>query len=253
MKAAASLNGDDSFAWNADGHSVYGIAMSIPDHIVTGAGERIIESEDGKLVFTSGTERYYNVVSKIANIFTQNNGLVFYKQSGYPSDDQPGHNVYTFEHERALMMLAEVAKTNRMRDKDYSFGLLPLPKYDENQENYIGKPFYGTPCLSIPVTVSEPDKVAEISDALAYLSYKDVWGVFRSVTLEQKNLRNDDSIEMLDILINSIVPDLTMIYGVGSEFEVAVRKAIMNGSDSVASIVASNESTIKTQLDKLNQ
>ena len=27
------------------------------------------------------------------------------------------------------------AKTNRMRDKDYSFGVLPMPKYDEAQEN----------------------------------------------------------------------------------------------------------------------
>ena len=253
MKAAASLNGDDSFAWNAEGHSVYGIAMGSPVHFVTCAGERTIESENGKLVFTSGTERYYNVISKVVNTFTQNNGSVFYIINGNPTDDQPGHYVYAFEHERALMMLAEVAKTNRMRDKNYSFGLLPLPKYDENQENYIGKPCYGNPCLSIPITVSEPDKVAEISDALAYLSYKDVWGVFRNVTLEQKNLRNDDSIEMLDILINSIVPDLPTIYSVGKDFETAVKNAIIKGSDSVASIVASNESTIKATLDKLNQ
>ena len=140
-----------------------------------------------------------------------------------------------------------------MRDKDYSFGLLPLPKYDENQENYIGKPFYGTPCLSIPVTVSDPGKVAEISDALAYLSYKDVWGVFRKVTLEQKNLRNEDSIEMLDILINSIVPDLPTIYNVGSDLEVAVKNVMMDGSDSVASVVASYEDAIKTKLDELNK
>lgn len=252
MKSAASLNGDDSFTWNTDGYCVYGIAIDHPQHIVTCAGERTIESKDGKLVFTAGTSRYYSVISKIVNVFTENDGAAQYKRASV-GDDDPGHYVYTFEHERSLMMIAEVSKTNRMRDKDYSFGLLPLPKYDENQENYIGKPFYGTPCLSIPVTVSDPGKVAEISDALAYLSYKDVWGVFRKVTLEQKNLRNEDSIEMLDILINSIVPDLPTIYNVGSDLEVAVKNVMMDGSDSVASVVASYEDAIKTKLDELNK
>ena len=103
------------------------------------------------------------------------------------------------------------------------------------------------------MTVSDPGKVAEISDALAYLSYKDVWGVFRKVTLEQKNLRNEDSIEMLDILINSIVPDLPTIYNVGSDLEVAVKNVMMEGSDSVASVVASYEDAIKTKLDERNK
>ncbi|MFQ9149534.1 MAG: hypothetical protein ACLR5G_15305 [Eubacteriales bacterium] len=42
MKSAASLNGDDSFTWNTDGHCVYGIAIDHPQHIVTCAGERTI-------------------------------------------------------------------------------------------------------------------------------------------------------------------------------------------------------------------
>ena len=252
MKAAASLNGDESFAWTDDGHCVYGISIDGPQHILPCAGERTIESKDGKLVFTAGTERYYNVVSKFVSVFTENDGAAQYKRISV-GDDFPGHYVYTFEHERSLMTIAEVAKTNRMRDKDYSFGLLPLPKYDENQASYIGKPFYGTPCLSIPVTAAEPGRVAEIADALAYLSYTDVWGVFRKVTLEQKNLRNEDSIEMLDILINSIVPPLTTIYNVGTELESAVVAAINEGSDSVASIVAANEGAIKAKLEELNK
>lgn len=251
MKAAATLNGDDSFDWNADGNCIYGIAVDHPQHLVTCAGERTIESVDGKLIFTAGSNRYYDVVSKIVSVFTENDGSVQYKHLAV-GDDDPGHYIYTFEHERSLMMIGEIAKTNRMRSKDYSFGLLPMPKFDEAQENYIAKPFYGTPCLSIPITSPDPEKVAEISDALAYMSYTKVWNVFRKVTLEQKNLRNEDSIEMLDIIINSIVPDLPSIYGVGQDLEVAVKNVMMEGSDSVASVVASYENAIKTKLEEIN-
>ena len=251
LKAAANLNGDDSFSWNDSGSAIYGIALDHSQHILTCAGERIIESENGQLVFTAGTDRFYDVVSKITQVFTEDDGCAQYKHIPC-GDDDPGHYIYTFEHERSLMMVAEVCKTNRMRDKNYSFGILPMPKYDEEQENYIGKPFYGTPCLTIPVTVKDPENVAAIADALAYLSYETVWPVFRKVTLEQKNLRNEESIEMLDIIINSIVPDLTTIYGVGSDFEIKIKDLVTAGDDSVSSVVASYKDKIQTELDKIN-
>ena len=251
MKAAASLNGDNTFTWDPEGNSIYGLACDHTIHLIRSCDELTIESENGKLIYTAGSSRYYDVISRIVNVLNESDGSVYYKRVS-ATDDQPGHYIYTFEHERSLMLTAEIAKTNRMRDKDYSFGVLPMPKYDEAQENYIGVPFYGTPCVSIPVTSPDPEKVAVITDALAYLSFKNVWGVFRNVTLEQKNLRNEESIEMLDIIINSIVPSLTTIYSVGSDLEVAVKDIMMTGSDAVSSTLASYESSIKTELEKIN-
>lgn len=250
MKAAATLNGDNSFDWDVNGNCIYGISLDHPQSLVICAGEQTIEAQNGELVFTSGSDRYYNVISKIVNVFTENDGSCQYRHIPC-GDDDPGHQVYTFEHERSLMLVTELSKTNRMRDKDYSFGVLPMPKYDNEQENYISIPFYGTPCLTIPVTSPDPEKVASISDALAYLSYTMVWDVFRNVTLEQKNLRNEDSIDMLDIMINTTVPSLKYIYGIGEELEVAVKDKMMEGDDSVASIVASYESQIRAKLNEI--
>lgn len=76
--------------------------------------------------------------------------------------------------------------------------------------------------------------------------------VFRENTLEQKGLRNDDSIEMLDIIINSTVPVLTDNYNVGKEMINEICAKINEEDDSVASIIASYKSKIQAELDKIN-
>ncbi|MCI8387340.1 MAG: hypothetical protein HFE63_02595 [Clostridiales bacterium] len=252
MAAAANLNGDNDFKFRADGNATYGIAHENPQTFLSGADETFLDNDNGKLVFTGGSERFYDVLSKLVSIFDESDGRWQWNRVK-GSDDEPGHAVYAFEHERALMSMIEIAKTNRMRDKSYSFGILPLPKYDELQENYVSTPFYGFPAMSIPVTVSDPERSAAIGDALAYLSYDMVWPVFRHTTLEQKNLRNEESIEMMDVIINSVVPDLVYIYSEGCiSMRDNIQAYIKDGKSEFASLVAQYEEQIKTELAKIN-
>ena len=56
------------------------------------------------------------------------------------------------------------------RDIELDFGLLPLPKYDEKQENYSTNVNLATPYIFVPVSVKEPDKVGFALEALAEAS-----------------------------------------------------------------------------------
>ena len=215
LKVGAMLNGDDSFVWNENGNCTYGLSSGGPHYFLRGAGEMFVESDNGKLVFTAGSERFYNVVSKIVSVLSVDDGNVFQHIDG--DDGVPGSYIYTFESGRAMFLTAEISKTSRMRNIDFSFGIVPNPKYDENKDRYYTTPFCDTPCYTIPVTVSDPVRSAVIGDALSYLSWDMVMPVFREITLEQKGLRNEDSIEMLDIIIDSTVPVLTDNYNVGKE------------------------------------
>lgn len=93
MKAAAALNGDNSFDWDVNGSCIYGISLDHPQNLVVCAGEQTIESQNGELVFTSGSDRYYNVISKIVSVFTENDGSCQYRHTAC-GDDDPGHQVY---------------------------------------------------------------------------------------------------------------------------------------------------------------
>ncbi len=252
-RAAANLNGDDSFAWNTDGKAVYGIAYSGTDKFFIGMNERFLDTVDGELTLTAGTERFYRAVSTFASRLSSRDGTLYAHPGSGVSDDDPGSYIYAFEHERSLFVTAELSKATRMRSIEaFTFGIVPYPKLDELQENYYSMPFYGTPCFAIPTLTADPDFSAAVGDALSYLSYEMVMPVFREVTLEQKGLRNDDSIEMLDIIISSSVPDLSRYSPQTRNLMSAVAKKALAGDDSVASDVASFKEAILAELDAIN-
>ena len=252
LKSAASLNGDNAFSKDATGNCFYGCAYPNCYGFLTGTNENIIQNRGGSLELTAGTERFYNVVSAIAKLVTTTDGRFYMTFSG-AVDDDPASYVGVFENQRSLFLTAEISKTNRLRDKDFSFGICPYPKYDENQDAYYVSSFYGTPCLSIPVTVSDPVRSAKLSDALAYLSYDMVMPVFRETTLEQKNLRNEDSVEMLNIIMQSVVPDLTWVFANATNaFKEALNKEVVNNNDEVASVLEKYRSKMEDAIAAYN-
>jgi ABC-type glycerol-3-phosphate transport system substrate-binding protein len=252
LKSGARLNGDNSFEWKNDGKCIYGMSGFAFDKFLIASGERLIESNKGKLTLTAGSEHFFNVITKLASTLTEGNG---YARINSPdvTDDTIGNYLNNFEIERALFVTAEISKTSRMRTKTFNFGIVPFPKYDDTQTNYYSAPFYGTPCFTIPITCTTPERSAKLGDALTYLSYDMVMPVFRELTLEQKGLRNDESIEMLNIIINSSIPDLVYTYNIGSTFRTDVGKKLKSGDSSVASIFAAAKSAMEADIKKVNE
>ena len=245
LKAGASLNlgvdaPDDSNVWSYDqpgnGAACAGLLVS--------SGENTFEVEDGKLVLSAGSERFYNVCDKIASLMTQNQDYMYFKiRDGVGS---------VFKKNQALFSYGEIASTKQLRNENFSFGVLPGPKYDEDQDRYYCRKSWPTAGVAIPKSVKDPVKSAVFADVLNYLSREIVWTAYREIVLEQKNLRNDESIEMLDIILRSSVPPLYSMYGVGSGLINGIAAKLLAGDNDIASLVASDKSSIESVLDEVN-
>ncbi len=253
LKAAANLNGDDSFKWTDSGKCVWGMVIS--QNAATWwpnrCGEMSVDNIDGELVLTAGTERFYNVCERLASLIGGSEGQVYIGH--WNGDDLPGSYINCFEVGRAMFGGSEVAKANRMRDIDFDFGVLPYPKYDETQERYYSGVSYPASGVSIPVTCMTPERSAAIGDAINYIFYKDVWPTFREVTLEHKNMRNEDSIEMLGIVLNSIYPVASDVFKVSSAYFNELCTKINTGNPSFASTFASYKSMLESDIKKVNE
>lgn len=252
-KAAANLNGDDSFTWKDDGSCVWG--MSAASNAGAGwlhyFGEDIITNQNGKAVLTGGsTDRFYNACEKIASTIGAKDGSIYLGH--YSGDDNPGSYINCFEAQRALFGCSEVAKANRMRNLDFMFGALPYPKLDEKQERYYEGLSFPASGVAIPVTCKDPVRSATVGDAVNYIYYKEVWPTFSEVTLKAKNLRNDDSIEMLGIILESAAPNLAEVYNIGSGYTDALSAKLRAGDSAVASLLASYKDAIEADLEKVN-
>ena len=255
LTAAANLNGDDSSAWLKDGKTIYGFSNNQNSAVkqMQGLGENMIEVRDGKLVFTAATERFYDCIAKLAKILTVSDAKGINAPNGDDSvsdDGNPGY-LYVFTSQRALFSDAEVNKFQGFRTLNFEYGILPYPKYDENQESYYCNTWHGAPAAFIPTTSKDPEKVGLILDALAYEGEKSVIPAFRKFSVEQKGLRNDDSIEMLGLITDNIVPVYSSLFGISEEIFTQAGRDVWLGENSTAATVASEKSKVETQIKEV--
>jgi len=81
------------------------------------------------------------------------------------------------------------------------FGIIPYPKYDEEQTNYYTHLIAHGPIMTIPMTTPDLEFTGMIIEALAAEGYKKVKPVLIDVALKTKQVRDDDSAEMIDIVL----------------------------------------------------
>ena len=97
-----------------------------------------------------------------------------------------------------------------MRDIE-QYGILPLPKYDEAQENYYTHCF--TDVFSVlKVTKNSFDDISLVLEALNAVNFRSVIPQFYEIALLRKYTRDDDSAEMLDIICGGSRIDICFVF-----------------------------------------
>ncbi len=244
------LNGDESFTWNESGNAVYGIAghTSVPGAMIYSCDYRFVEPDKGGYKVQLTSEKLVDALGKITKLFDSENGIIRVNNgSGEKSDGYIG----MFRNGRAAFVTVGLAAVSEYRNMNDSYGLVPFPKYDEAQENYITQTGVSSQMLGIPVTVKDLSRAGNILEALTHESYDSVMPVYYGVRVEQKGLRNEDSIEMLQLVRNNYGLESAQVLGVTSGYISALTSMVQNQESNAASLAASNEATVKTKLDEL--
>ena len=254
VEAAANLNGDESFAIDADGKCVYGIAghYTSPVAFWMAADVDLYErGKNGSLTLTYGGERLHTALEKIAKMCTTADGKIYFN-NGDLSD--PTGYMSIFAADRALFLTCELKSAMQERAMESTFGLVPMPKLDESQENYRSLVTYTTEFLTIPKTQDKLSDAGLILDALTYESWRDVLPVYYDITVSQKGLRNAESIEMMQILRDSRSIDFTRVFPIATDLGEALRTLVSDGAGDVsgaASVIESNKSYVEAELKKV--
>ncbi len=92
------------------------------------------------------------------------------------------------------MFITYASNPAKLRDVPIEFGYLIFPKYDESQENYIMEAQGGL--MAVPTTASDIERSGVIIEALSAGSNKYLRDAFIQNYVENKVLRNEDSIRM---------------------------------------------------------
>ena len=145
-----------------------------------------------------------------------------------------------FKEDRILFFDTSMARVTFYRNMESDFGIIPPPKRDAAQADYISTvSVRSTNSLAIPVTVSDFERTGIITDALAAESRYRVIPAYYEVQLKTKYARDDESAEMLDIIFAGRKFDVGLLYnwaGLTSKFEEAMQRNSVDITSSLEKI-----------------
>ena len=136
---------------------------------------------------------------------------------------------------------------------DFSYGLLPYPKWDETQENY-GTMLQRSCYALIPVTVEDKDAAGAVLEALSSESYRTLVPEYCEVSLKTRYSQDDDVSRMFDLVINSIVYDPGEIFSgqLGSPSS-DFRAVILDNKPNWASAIAKKKDSLIEKMNKITE
>lgn len=181
------------------------------------AADTLLFTKDAEDVpcIISDTTRAVDVYGKIKELLTTPGYTYDWKGFGGSAEQIAGITTM-IENKQVLFQNMIMSQVRRFyRDIKTDFGILPLPKFDENQECYCT---YGNcHAIYIPATNKHLDETGFITEALGAAS-GELTDVYYGVCLESKYTRDEQSFEMIELATEKIIFDMGMIYGWGGLF-----------------------------------
>ena len=204
--------GDD--VWDNNDHYGLHVAFNAPHSFYFGCGGTITETDaDGNIRINMSSESNINILSKVFDI-------------SYKSDvvTNKTPNCSTFEDICRMFLNDQIMFTtfaltdlkNFRSVYGFEYGILPYPLLNESQEEYhclISTVL--VPVVTIPTDCDKPEDVALVLENMAFYSQDTLTRAYYDITLKGRDLADEESEKMLDLIFSSRVYDLGYIYNFG--------------------------------------
>ncbi len=106
------------------------------------------------------------------------------------------------------------ALSNLSAESENDYGVLPFPKYTEDQERYYSIGDGHAALFCIPTTTTEPEFSGFMLEALSAASTDTTLKAYIEVSCKSKYVYDADSAEMLDLIFNGIIFDQATVFGI---------------------------------------
>lgn len=197
------LNGDGKMTYGDDLFSYSGWSYDNPYALFYGAGGMLSEKDADDIPHIS-----YDF-DRINAIYDYMYQIVVENEAYYVTDGAIYPQTYScFTNGGAFFCDAMFFKIDRyFRDMEDEFGIIPNPKFDENQENYITCVNGAGNFIVIPNNPADAARTGMITEALAAAAYDSITPSLYDIIIKGRNTRDEDSAEMVDIIISNRVFD----------------------------------------------
>jgi len=165
-------------------------------HFLEGCDIHMTEiGEDGLPVVIIEDEKFINAVQYVFDKIIMSPATLL---------GEGDHNTDLLQEDRVLFNYDQMGVIFRLREMEGDFGLLPMPKLNEEQEKYTSV-VNGIWCttLSVPITATNTERIGVIMDVLGGFSTDTVDNAIDEVLLGTKLIRQKRSRDMLRYIVDS--------------------------------------------------
>ena len=209
------LNGDGEYKMEDDQFGLeYGIQWQTPSLMYACDEISMTLDDNGYPELMLNTQKKINAYEKMFNLLYE--GVQTYCYVGNTTETANISHI-GIDSGRVLFCQWNLFSCEKLRDCEIEYGILPLPKYDEVQKDYMSNSWTGMYCLPIIISEEALDMVGILMESMSALGKKDVIPVYYEVLLKEKISRDEDSREMLDIVLNGMIYDVGLNFSVGGD------------------------------------
>ena len=217
------------------------------DPFYSGSGlDTVVVDGDGNLVLSDDlfSQKTVDLLEKLCN-------LLHTSGDSYIKKSEP-----LFAAGQALFLVDRpYVITRSLVNTDFSFGILPIPKYDENQESYRTCLGFGYTMYNLSVAAPNPEAAAATLELMAYQSYLNVTPALFEESMKMRYADQSHDSFMFDLIRDGVDIDIARLFTMQldrmsySIFRTAVNN---NAAGSYISQQKMYEKTLERSIGKIN-
>jgi len=211
-------------------------------------------SDIHQIIVTDGIPSFVPDVDRLSRLMDQLSPFYFTGESVgcYVSEDGD-LQIAMFGNGQALMTMREMAcARSEYRTMEDNYTIVPYPKLDDTQEEYYSACFNSATIWGIPSDNPDPTTASIVMEALAAESYNKITPTFFETCMQEKFARNEDTIEMLNLIRANGYIDAEYLYMSAFNYSVQMMRDLVGSQkNEVASYIAKREKQYNKAIEKM--
>lgn len=213
----------------------------------------IKKNNDGDYEWVFDPGKLHEMAEKVLHLYYATDDGSYIEHDDYQAE-QTVSAIFSGGYAAMATICIQALESGDIRNMSEEYGVVPIPKFSEDQKTYRSQMHDGFSILCIPTTISEErsDMLSAILEAMASTSYRIVRPVYYETVLRTQIAKDPQSAEMMDLIINNIYIDAGFVYSHSmNSFHQGFQQLVDKGQNDAISRYTRLSTAAKRALEKL--
>jgi hypothetical protein len=164
-------------------------------------------------------------------------------------------SVHMFYSERSLMLIGSLSTLQEIGSMvDFKFGVLPNPKYNENQDLYYTIPnLVNGSLFGVPATAEDSEFAGYALELISEKAVDTSYRAFIEVNCKLQKAYDEDSAKCLELIYDGVVYDIAFVSNIGNIGNIFWRNVAGSTTNNYQRIYQRNEGAVEMAINNIRK